>query len=66
MGIGVGLFLVALGAILTFAVEIDASGLDLDVVGVILMVVGAIGLVLGLVFLGSRRRAAASNDDQYR
>jgi hypothetical protein len=35
-------------------------------VGLILMVIGAIGLVLGLVLLGSRRRAAASIDDQYR
>ena len=50
MGIGVGLFLVALGAILTFAVEIDASGLDLDVVGVILMVIGGIGLILSALF----------------
>ena len=67
MGIGVGLFLVALGAILTFAVEIDASGIDLDVVGVILMVIGAIGLVLSALFWSSfspyrRGRTVAGGD----
>lgn len=40
MGIGISLFLVAVGAILAFAIEVPASGIDLDVVGVILMAVG--------------------------
>lgn len=49
MGIGIGIFLLAVGAVLAFAVETSVSGIDLDVVGVILMVVGAVGLVWGLL-----------------
>lgn len=53
MGIGVSVFLLAVGAILAFAVDITVQGLDLDVVGVILMIVGAIGLLLSALFLSS-------------
>jgi Domain of unknown function (DUF6458) len=53
MGIGVSIFMLALGAILAFAVEFDTSGIDIDTVGVILMVVGAIGLLLSLLFWSS-------------
>ncbi len=59
MGTGVGIFLIALGAILTFAVNASVSGLDINAVGVILMVVGALGLVLDLVVFAPRRRAVA-------
>lgn len=50
MGIGVSIFLMALGAILTWGVQVDARGIDLDIIGVILMVVGALGLLLSLLF----------------
>ena len=53
MGIGVSVFLLALGAILAFAVEFDTSGIDIDTVGIILMVVGALGLMLSLLFWSS-------------
>jgi Domain of unknown function (DUF6458) len=53
MGIGVSLFLFAAGAILKWAVEVDASGINIDTVGVILMVVGAIGFLLSLLFWSS-------------
>jgi hypothetical protein len=53
MGIGASLILIAAGAILTWAVTAEASGVDLNTVGVILMVVGAIGAVLSLVFWSS-------------
>ena len=54
MGIGVGLFLIALGAILSFALGDDTLGsLNLDTVGIILMIVGAIGLLLSLLFWSS-------------
>jgi hypothetical protein len=66
MTIGGSLFCIATGAIFYFAVTAEFAGIDIQVVGLILMVIGAIGLVLGLVLLGSRRRAAASIDDQYR
>jgi hypothetical protein len=55
MGIGVSLFLLAVGAILTFATDVTVSGLDLDTVGLILMLIGAIGFVLTLIVWGSRR-----------
>lgn len=48
MTIGSSLFLIAVGAILKFAVTASVAGIDLQVVGVILIVVGAVGLVLGL------------------
>jgi Domain of unknown function (DUF6458) len=53
MGLGVSLFLVAAGAILTWAVSAEVSGLDIQVVGVILMIVGVLGFVLSLVFWSS-------------
>ena len=53
MGISVSLVLVAVGAVLTWAVTASVSGIDLDVVGVILMVVGGIGLLLSLAFWSS-------------
>jgi hypothetical protein len=54
--IGTSLFLIAVGAILRFAVTKHIEGVDLHAVGVILMVVGGLGLALGL-FLLSRGRA---------
>ena len=49
MGIGTSVFLLAVGAVLAFAVNADVSGLSLSTVGVILMVAGAIGLVVSLI-----------------
>jgi hypothetical protein len=53
MGITGSLFLIALGAILTFAVTTTVSGIDLQTVGWVLMIVGALGLVLSALFWGS-------------
>jgi hypothetical protein len=53
VGIGVSIFLIAVGAILTWAVNASVSGLELDTIGVILMVVGALGLVLSMIFWSS-------------
>ena len=53
MGLGVSIFLFAIGAILAFAVEADTQGIDLNTVGVILMIVGAIGLLLSMLFWSS-------------
>jgi hypothetical protein len=58
MGIGVSVFLLAVGAILTFAIEVDSTeGLNVNTVGIILMVAGAIGLLWALM-MTSRRRGA--------
>jgi hypothetical protein len=52
---GTSLFLIAVGAILYFAVDAKISGLDISTVGIILMVVGVVGLLISLVFLRGRR-----------
>ena len=59
MTIGGSLFLIAVGAILNFAVTAEVAGVDLQTVGVILMVTGAVGLVLGFVMLGAASRKGA-------
>jgi hypothetical protein len=53
MGIGVSLILIAVGAVLTWAVNATVSGLDINTVGVILMIVGVIGLILSVMFWSS-------------
>jgi hypothetical protein len=53
MNVGVSLFLIATGAVLTWAVNAEVSGLELDVVGIILLIVGVIGLFLSLMFWSS-------------
>src|SRR3954464_10130519 len=55
MGIGTSIFLIAVGAILKFAVTTSVSGVELATVGVILMVVGILGLVISLIVLLSAR-----------
>jgi Na+/melibiose symporter-like transporter len=59
MGIGTSIFLIAVGAILYFAVETSISGIDIATVGLILMIVGIIGLVISLFWMtvwADRRR----------
>ena len=53
MGISVSLILIAVGAILTWAVNSEVSGVDITTVGVILMVVGLVGLVISFIFWSS-------------
>jgi hypothetical protein len=53
MGISLSLILVAVGAILTWAVTAEVSGVDITTVGVILMVVGIAGVLLSLAFWSS-------------
>ncbi|MDO8308674.1 MAG: DUF6458 family protein [Actinomycetota bacterium] len=56
MGIGFSIFLLAVGAILAFAVNATVAGLDISIVGWILMAAGVIGLILTMVVLAPRRR----------
>jgi hypothetical protein len=58
MSPGAGLTLIAIGAILTFAVQVNFSGLNIDAVGVILMLTGLVGM--SLTFILRRRRVAAA------
>jgi hypothetical protein len=54
MGIGVSLVLIAVGAVITFAVHVSSgSAVNLHTIGVILLIVGAIGVVLSLIFWSS-------------
>jgi hypothetical protein len=68
MGIGISIVLVAVGAVLTFALERQAEGINLDAVGVILMLVGGIGLIASMLFwsswgpYGRARRATVVHD----
>ena len=56
MGIGVSVFLLAVGAILAFAIEVSADGINLNTVGIILMIAGAIGLLVSLVMMSQMTR----------
>ncbi len=56
MGIGVGVFLLAIGAILAFAIEWDPAGVSVDVMGWILMVAGALAILMELLVFAPRRR----------
>lgn len=56
MTIGASIFLIAVGAILKFAVTATVADIDIDVVGVILMVAGGLGLLVGLFMQANSRR----------
>jgi hypothetical protein len=60
MGIGGSIFLIALGAILAFAVNANFSGLDINVVGYVLMLAGLAGLIITIWFWQSRRRTVVT------
>jgi uncharacterized membrane protein len=66
MGIGINSFLMAVGAILTFAVEATVAGINIKVVGVILMIAGALGLILTLAVFAPRRRLAVTETNRTR
>jgi hypothetical protein len=71
MGIGASIFLVAVGAILAFAVTTEVSGVDISTVGWILMIVGLAGFLLSLLFwsswggVGGYRRETIVRRDPY-
>jgi hypothetical protein len=56
MRIGTGIFLLAIGAILVFAVDYEISGIALSTVGWILMAAGALAIILFLTVWGPRER----------
>lgn len=60
MRIGSSIFLIALGAILAFAIRAEISIIDLTLVGYILMAVGVIGLIASLLLAAPRRQARVS------
>lgn len=62
MGIGASIFLIALGAILTFALDLHIGGLNVDVVGWILMVAGVLGLIMTTLIWGRRRDVVTTTE----
>jgi hypothetical protein len=56
MGIGASIFLIAVGAILAFAVNAQVAGIDINVIGWILMGAGVLGLLMTLLVFAPRRR----------
>lgn len=64
MGIGTSIFLIALGAILKFAVTDAISGIELATIGLILMIVGALGLVISLFYANMARESAVVRRDR--
>jgi len=56
MTIGGSIFLIAVGAILRYAVNESVDSIDLPTVGLILMIAGVIGLLIGLYLLTTARR----------
>lgn len=64
--IGLSLVLMAVGAILYWAVNATVSGLDIRVVGVIFMVIGLLGLVLSMLFWASFAPFARRDDRERR
>ena len=65
MRLGTAIVLLALGAILTFALRFDVSGVDLQVVGWILMIVGALGILLEIAVWGPRSRRRVTHTEGY-
>ena len=65
MGIGTSIFLIAVGAILYFAVNADISGLEISTVGLILMIVGILGLIISFFLMNqaTRRRPGEPADE---
>jgi hypothetical protein len=64
MATGISLFFLAVGAILTFAVETNVSGVDLDTIGVILMVIGLLGMLFSLVLWDNWNPRSYRSDDE--
>ncbi|SIN40306.1 DUF6458 family protein [Micromonospora cremea] len=64
MGIGTSIFLIALGAILTFALDASVGGINLDVVGWILMAAGVLGLIMTTLIWGRRRGEVVTTSEQ--
>jgi lysylphosphatidylglycerol synthetase-like protein (DUF2156 family) len=70
MTIGTSIVLIAVGAILKYAVTADVSGIELETVGTILMIVGILGLILSLIYTfawsdaARRRRVPADPYDR--
>ena len=66
MGIGVSIILIAVGAILVWAVDAEVSGVDITAVGWILLIVGAVGALLSMIFWSSWGGVGGRRETVYR
>ena len=70
MGLGTSIVLIAVGAVLKYAVTFEVIGIDIQVVGTILLVIGIIGLIISLIYMfmnrGPAERAEQYPRDRYR
>ena len=64
MTIGASIFLIAVGAILMYAVDVTVSGIEIQTIGLILMIAGVVGLLIGLFLLTTTRRRGVVVDDR--
>jgi hypothetical protein len=60
MSIGLGIFLLVVGAILVWAIDLTVTGIDLQLVGYILLAAGALVLLLGIVLMTRRRNSVST------
>ena len=68
MYIGTSIFLIALGAVLKFAVTATVAGISIQTAGLILMIVGILGLLVSFLYLGTadrRRDVAVVREREY-
>ena len=65
MGIGTSIFLIAVGAILRYAVNVTVEGVEIQTVGLILMIVGIVGLVISLAVIFLRTDDSSRRPDDY-
>jgi protein-S-isoprenylcysteine O-methyltransferase Ste14 len=61
MSIGLGIFLIVIGAILTFALNVSVDVVDLDLIGWILMGAGLVVVIIGVALLTRKRRTVATS-----
>ncbi len=62
MGIGAGILIAAIGAVLAFAVNADIEGIELDTIGTIMMIAGVVIAVLAAAVTASRRSRYVASD----
>jgi phosphate/sulfate permease len=62
MTIGASIFLIAIGAILKYAVDVTVEGVEIQTIGLILMIAGAVGLLISLFLLTQSRREVVYDD----
>lgn len=70
MGLGTSIVLIAIGAILRFAVHVTAHGFSIHTIGLILMIVGIVGLIISVLWMtvwanNTRRRTTVRQRDPY-